>query len=96
MGKANVVIDEAEINRLKHLMETLDLNQKQFAAVLDVSPVFVTKLFQYKKRPGREVLQRLVGFGISMEWLFFGNGDMVSNPVRYRQLKAQLPELCSR
>ena len=83
-------IKKVEITRLRKLLQLWGVNQKQFARLLGVEPPLVTYYFQGKKRPGRDVLERLVRYGVSMEWYFLGEGEIITDIERYNKLLVKI------
>ena len=63
--------------RIRTLREHLRLTQADFSAAVNVSRSFVSKLESDAELPGRGLLLAIAHeFGVSLDWLAAGNGNM--------------------
>jgi transcriptional regulator with XRE-family HTH domain len=62
--------------RMKYLREELHLNQKEFAAELDISASLISQIEMGHKNPSFDCLIRLMNhYQVSFDWLFYGIGE---------------------
>jgi len=78
MKKKKIKIDLPAIgSRLKAIRKTLNLKQKTFAEILNVTVVTLSDIETGKKKPGPDVMFILSEtYRVNLAYLFHGEGDM--------------------
>lgn len=90
-------------DRIFHLMKTLGLTQKEFAAKLCVAEGTLSSIFNGRTKPSNNLVQAVHTFfpEVSVNWLMFGEGEMYgavssegheTHPQEGEQLSMALPE----
>ena len=75
--------------RVKELRQVLNLKQDEFASKLGVTNNYISLIEVGKKKPGMEVLTRMMDvFNVNVTYLFYGEGDLFREP----NVSAALPE----
>jgi transcriptional regulator with XRE-family HTH domain len=68
-------------DRLMALLSELNLSQNEFARQLGSTSAFVSNMARGKSKPGLEFLQKIATtFGVSLDWLVLGRGNMRGEP----------------
>lgn len=68
--------------RIKQLRKTEGMNQEEFASPLGIKASYVSMLERNKNAPSDQLLLSICReYGVSMEWLRDGKGEMYDKPV---------------
>ena len=63
-------------SRLKDIRKYLRLTQKELAEKLDISDGYISDIEKGKKKPGRDLLEKLIErFNVNISYLFEGKGE---------------------
>lgn len=74
------MLETTTAERLRHLRETLHLNQKEFCKQIDLSQGRLSDIEAGKTKPSYTTLQAISEkFSISLDWLVTGKGQMFYN-----------------
>lgn len=77
------MIEKHEVgNRIRHVRESLNLNQKDFAEKLEMSAPMLSEIENGKKKPGIDFIVKLAKkFDVNLYYILFGEGEMVTDPI---------------
>ena len=78
-GLLNALVNVKKMkDRIFHLMKTLGLTQKEFAAKLCVAEGTLSSIFNGRTKPSNNLVQAVHTFfpEVSVNWLMFGEGEM--------------------
>lgn len=67
--------------RLKHYAKTRHGGVGKMAEALSINPTQMSGYCSDAKRPDTEVLERMRFAGVSIDWLFTGDGDPDADPI---------------
>ncbi len=67
--------------KLRLLMERLQLKPGQFARMLDINPAIISHILAERNKPGVDLLQRILSNfpQVSPDWLLLDSGEMFRN-----------------
>ena len=67
-------------NRLKILLNELNISQRQFAMKINLDPGYFSRIMQGKVNPPDRILLLIANvFNVNKTWLETGNGEIFSN-----------------
>ncbi len=67
-------------DRLKILLDELNISQRQFAMKINLDPGYFSKIMRGKVNPPDRILLLIENvFNVNKDWLEYGQGDMFSN-----------------
>lgn len=71
-------------DRIKQIMEYLNLSQQEFAQKLELSPASLSNIFNGRSKPTNNHVQAIHRAfpSINTNWLMFGEGDMLNSSSR--------------
>lgn len=69
-------------DRLKTLLEKLNLSQRQFALKINVDPGYFSRIMNDKATPNDRILLLIeTVFNVNKQWLETGDGEIFKNPI---------------
>lgn len=82
-------------DRIRHIMETQQMTQKDFAQYIGISEASLSGIFNDRTRPSLGTIESLHNAfpNISTDWLMYGSGDMFAggnNPAEGAQAASEM------
>lgn len=66
--------------RFSQMRRELGFNQTQFADELEIDRPSINKIEKDKRTPSYNIIQKLLKYNISIDWLLYGEGQMFRLP----------------
>jgi len=76
-------------DRIKYLQKERHLTQTEFAEEVGIDQSYLSALEKSKRIPSEQLILGICrAFGVSYDWLTTGEGEMYSNPLQVKEVKA--------